>query len=211
MEWKLISWWEFVKCSTSQFWPLLFSCPEVPFFVLETSSRLHVDEALLDIVNTSYGDVTRDNSERRSLVQHSLAMLEQCCHHFKQCRSNVSTLHFAKNRRCESQRVTSPLCFDLHSRYSISGILVSLLGATRIRDSGISSVKEIVSDRTRSSIIDRKDQRAGGKDNELVWILTILSPLDSLVQGKAFPFLEMTSLKVFTIIEIQSIGIDGDR
>ena len=88
---------------------------------------------------------------------------------------------------------------------------MSLLGATRIRDSGISSVKEIVSDRTRSSIIDRKDQRAGGKDNELVWILTILSPLDSLVQGKAFPFLEMTSLRVFTIIEIQSIGIDGDR
>ena len=70
------------------------------------------------------------------------------------------------------------------------------------RDSGISSVKEIVSDRTRSSIIERKDQRAGGKDNELVCILTILSPLVSLVQGKAFPFLEMTSLKVFTIIEI---------
>ena len=72
------------------------------FSVLIVSFSYSIDEALLDIVNTSYGDVTRDNSERRSLVQHSVAMLEQCCHHFKQCRSNVSTLHFAKNRRCES-------------------------------------------------------------------------------------------------------------
>ena len=101
-EWKLISWWEFVKCGTCQFWPLSFSCQEVPFLFLEISSRLLVDETLLDIVNMSYGDVTRDDSQRRSLAQHSVAMLEQCCHHLKQCRSNVATLHCAKNRRCKS-------------------------------------------------------------------------------------------------------------
>ena len=83
-------------------WPLSFSCQEVPFFFLEISSRLLVDETLLDIVNMSYGDVTRDDSQRRSLAQHSVAMLEQCCHHLKQCRSNVATPHCANNRRCKS-------------------------------------------------------------------------------------------------------------
>ena len=34
------------------------------------------------------------------LAQHSVAMMEQCCNHSKQCRAN--------NRRCESSRVTSP-------------------------------------------------------------------------------------------------------
>ena len=36
-------------------------------------------------------------------------MLEQCCNHSKQCRNNVATLCCAKNRRCESSRVASPL------------------------------------------------------------------------------------------------------
>ena len=30
--------------------------------------------------------VTRDDSQRRFLVQHSIAMLEQCCNNLKQCR-----------------------------------------------------------------------------------------------------------------------------
>ena len=54
------------------------------------------------------GDVTRDDSQRRFLAQHSVAMLEQCCNHSKQCRNNVATLCCAKNRRCKSSRVTSP-------------------------------------------------------------------------------------------------------
>ena len=33
----------------------------------------------------------------------------QCCNHSKQCRNNVTTLCCAKNRHCESSRVTSPL------------------------------------------------------------------------------------------------------
>ena len=57
---------------------------------------------------TSKGDVTRVDSQRRFLVQRSVAMLEQCCKHSKQCWNNVATLCCAKNRRCESSRVTSP-------------------------------------------------------------------------------------------------------
>ena len=48
------------------------------------------------------GDVTRDDS------QHSVAMLEQCCDNSKQHSNNVVTLCYAKNRRYESSRVTSP-------------------------------------------------------------------------------------------------------
>ena len=54
----------------------------------------------------TYGDVTLDDAQRRFLAQHSVAMLEQCCNHSKQCRNNVATLCCAKNRRCESSRVT---------------------------------------------------------------------------------------------------------
>ena len=36
-------------------------------------------------------------------------MLEQCCIYSKQCRNNVAMLCCAKNRRCTSSRVTSPL------------------------------------------------------------------------------------------------------
>ena len=52
---------------------------------------------------------TRDDSQRRFFAQHSVTMLEQCCNHSKQCRSNVAKLSCAKNRRCESSRVTTPL------------------------------------------------------------------------------------------------------
>ena len=43
------------------------------------------------------------------LSQHSVAMLEQCWNYSKQCRTNAATLCSAKNRRCESSRVTLPL------------------------------------------------------------------------------------------------------
>ena len=52
--------------------------------------------------------VTRDDSQGRFLAQHIVAMLEQCCNCSKQCRNNVSKLCYAKNRRCESSRVTTP-------------------------------------------------------------------------------------------------------
>ena len=62
------------------------------------------------IVKVMLDDVTRGDSQRRFLAQHSVAMLEQCCTHSKQCCNNVATLCCAKNRRCKSSRVTSPLC-----------------------------------------------------------------------------------------------------
>ena len=54
------------------------------------------------------GDFTRDDSQRRFLAQHSVAMLEKRCNYSKQCRNNVATLCCAKNRRRDSSRVTSP-------------------------------------------------------------------------------------------------------
>ena len=51
-------------------------------------------------------------------------MLEQCCNHSKQCRNNIATLCCAKNRRCESCRVTSPL--DVKVLLVISPFLLSL-------------------------------------------------------------------------------------
>ena len=66
-------------------------------------SVMHVQSCCFAII----GDVTRDDSQGRFLAQHSVAMLEQYCNHSKQCRNNVATLCCAKNRRCESSRVTS--------------------------------------------------------------------------------------------------------
>ena len=57
---------------------------------------------------TYKGDVTRNDSQRPFLAQHSVAMLEQCWKHLKQCRNNVATPCCAKNRRSESSCVTSP-------------------------------------------------------------------------------------------------------
>ena len=42
------------------------------------------------------GDVTQDDSQRRFLTHHSVAMLEQCWNYLQQCRSNVATLCCAK-------------------------------------------------------------------------------------------------------------------
>ena len=57
-------------------------------------------------VDASKGDVTRDDSQRQLLAQHSVAMLEQCCNHSKQCYNNVAMLGCTKNCRYESSRVT---------------------------------------------------------------------------------------------------------
>ena len=54
------------------------------------------------------GDVTQDDSQRRFLAQHSVAMFEQCFKYYKKINNNVATLWCAKNRRCESSRETSP-------------------------------------------------------------------------------------------------------
>ena len=55
------------------------------------------------------GDVTQDDSQRRFLAQHCVAMLEQRRNCLKQCRKNVVMLRCAKNRRYKLFRVTSAL------------------------------------------------------------------------------------------------------
>ena len=56
------------------------------------------------------GDVTRDNSQRRFLAQDGVAtsLLRHCFEWLQHCPS-IATLCCAKNRRCESSRVTTPL------------------------------------------------------------------------------------------------------
>ena len=54
------------------------------------------------------GVYTRDDTKRRFLAQQRVQMLKQYCSHSKQCNNNVVTLCCAKNRLCESSRVTSP-------------------------------------------------------------------------------------------------------
>ena len=50
------------------------------------------------------------------LAQHCVAMLEQCCNCSKQRRNNIVMLCCAKNRRCESFRVTPPLIKSAEQR-----------------------------------------------------------------------------------------------
>ena len=52
-----------------------------------------------------HGTIRNDEFLRNTAL---LAMLEHCCNHSKQCRNNVATLGWAKNRLCESSRVRSP-------------------------------------------------------------------------------------------------------
>ena len=59
----------------------------------------------MDLKNNA---VTKDDPQGQFLAQHSVAMLEKCYNHSKQCRNNVVMLCCTKNRRCESSRVTSP-------------------------------------------------------------------------------------------------------
>ena len=82
-------------------------------YLSPASQTLLTEAKLLSATQTIFwgpykADVIRDNSQRRFLAQHSVAMVEQCCKHSKQCRNNVVMLGCAKNRRCESSRVISP-------------------------------------------------------------------------------------------------------
>jgi len=53
-------------------------------------------------------DVTRDDSQRRFLAQHSVATLLPHGFEWLQHCSNIAMLCCAKNRRCQSSCVTSP-------------------------------------------------------------------------------------------------------
>ena len=54
------------------------------------------------------GYVTRDDSQRRFLAQHSVTTLLGRCFELLQHCSNIATLRCAKNSRCAPARVTSP-------------------------------------------------------------------------------------------------------
>ena len=62
----------------------------------------------LKIQGPTWGDVTRGDSQRRLLAQHSVATLLQRCFKWLQHFSNTATQCCAKNLRCESSCVTSP-------------------------------------------------------------------------------------------------------
>ena len=55
------------------------------------------------------GDVTRNDSQQGLLAQHSVATLLLHCFECLQHCSNIEALRCAKNRRCESYRLTSRL------------------------------------------------------------------------------------------------------
>ena len=79
--------------------------------------------------------IKNDDSQQRFLAQHSVAMLEQCCNHSKQCRNDVATLCCSKNRRRESSRVKSPLrqsqlCENIHcAKHNSLQVHLALPGA----------------------------------------------------------------------------------
>ena len=54
------------------------------------------------------GDVKQDDLQRRFLTQHIISTLLRHCFEWLQHCSNIAALCCAKNRRCESSRVTSP-------------------------------------------------------------------------------------------------------
>ena len=105
-----------------QFCEISQSHTEPTFHKLDVAGLVQCGESLTDCRMKGHGfdswdrtnsqglkrDVTWDDSQRRFLAQHSVAMLEQCSNCSKQCSTNVATLCRAKNRRCESSRVTSP-------------------------------------------------------------------------------------------------------
>ena len=58
------------------------------------------------------GDVPQDDSQRRFLAQHRVATLLRHCFEWLQHCSNIAALCCAKDRPCESFRLTSPLSND---------------------------------------------------------------------------------------------------
>ena len=77
-------------------------------FNIDTMNGLKKKSHCLSAIN-SKGVVTRDDSQRRFLTQHSVATLLRHCFEWSQHCSNIAKLCCAKNRRCESSRVSSPL------------------------------------------------------------------------------------------------------
>ena len=65
---------------------------------------------------TEIRQITRVDSQRRFLAQNSVVTLWQYCFEWLQRCSNIARLCCAKNRRCVSSRVTSPLVVQWRQR-----------------------------------------------------------------------------------------------
>ena len=86
--------------------------------------------SVIDPVRTkkqkTFSLVTRDDSRRRFLAQHSVASLLRHCFELLQHCSIIATLFCAKNLRRESFRVTSPLRWRYTGRFT-----TTILSATQ--------------------------------------------------------------------------------
>ena len=71
---------------------------QYPLFVLIQRRQCQCGQFLECCTRELEGDVTRDDSQRRLLAQHIVAMLEQCCNYSKQCRNNVALKIVVANR-----------------------------------------------------------------------------------------------------------------
>ena len=99
-----------ISNSTSKDFPSSISAIDILSTFLRANRLEILDRIVTWIqVNESYSDVTRDDLQRRFLAQHSVATLSWHCFEWLQHCSSIATLCCAKNRRCESSRVTSPL------------------------------------------------------------------------------------------------------
>ena len=99
-----------ISNSTSKDFPSSISAIDILSTFLRANRLEILDRIVTWIhVNESYSDVTRDDLQRRFLTRHSVATLLWHCFEWLQHCSSIATLCCAKNRRCESSRVTSPL------------------------------------------------------------------------------------------------------
>ena len=71
---------------------------QYPLFVLIQRRQYQCGQFSVCCTRELKGDVTRDDSQRRLLSQHIVAMLEQCCNYPKQCRNNVALKIVVTNR-----------------------------------------------------------------------------------------------------------------
>ena len=99
-----------ISNSTSKDFPNSISAIDILSTFLRAKRLEILDRIVTWIhVNESYSNVTRDDLQRRFLARHSVATLLRHCFEWLQHCSSIATLCCAKNRRCESSRVTSPL------------------------------------------------------------------------------------------------------
>ena len=97
-------------------WTLIFNCfcMHHTFWYISWQScanKQRENSSWEGVVTETWADVSRDNSQRRFLAQYIVTTLLWYCFEWLQHCFNIATMCCAKNRRCESSRVTSPLWY----------------------------------------------------------------------------------------------------